>query len=357
MRSQTQNPRPENALISVVLPVFNECAILHELTVRIVKVLKDSKTRFEIVYVDDGSTDGSAELLDRIAARDSRVRVVHFSRNFGHQAAVQAGLEAARGDAVAVMDSDLQDDPRALGVFIDRWQEGYDVVYAVRTDRKENVVKRFLFSLFYRILERISDIPIPRDAGNFGLVDRRVCDLINRVEDRDRYYPGLRSWAGFRQIGVPVERGARHDEHPRVSFWQLVKLAKAAIFSFSSMPIGFFYAVAVVSLLVCTGASAFAVFHRLFTGLAVSGWTSLIITSSFFGALNAAGLAVIGEYVVRIYDQVRARPPFVIDRTVTTEIPAPSSPLRADTILEWVDQSLKEGDRKAEERDLAKVEE
>ncbi len=214
----------------------------------------------------------------------------------------------------------------------------------MRTDRKENLIKRFLFASFYRILERISDVPIPRDAGNFGLVDRRVADLINQVEDRDRYYPGLRSWAGFRQIGVPIERAARHDEHPRVSFWQLVRLAKAAIFSFSSMPIAFFYAVALVSLLVCLGASAFAVFHRLVTGLAVSGWTSIIITSSFFGALNAAGLAVIGEYVVRIYDQVRARPPYVIERTFC---PRSQSSDRADTILEWVDRSLSEEDSPA----------
>ena len=349
----TENQRPGNALISVVLPVFNECAILEELTAQIVSTLRASGSRFEIVYVDDGSTDGSGELLDQIAARNPSVRIVHFSRNFGHQAAVQAALHEARGDAIAVMDSDLQDDPRALQIFVDRWREGYDVVYAVRTDRKENLLKRSLFTLFYRILERISDIPIPRDAGNFGLVDRRVADLINQVQDRDRYYPGLRSWVGFRQIGVPIERAARHDEHPRVSFWQLVKLAKAAVFSFSAMPIGFFYAVAVVSLLVCAGTSTFAVFHRLISGLAVSGWTSLIITSSFFGALNAAGLAVIGEYVVRIYDQVRARPPYVIDRTVSMPNPAVGS---SNSILEWVDRCLDDESRASEERACKSIE-
>lgn len=337
MSNNTKSQRAENALISVVLPVFNESAILEELTSRIVNVLKPCGYRFEIVYVDDGSTDGSADLLDRIAAANPQVRVVHFSRNFGHQAAVQAGLEEAKGDAIIVMDSDLQDDPRALRIFIDRWREGFDVVYAVRTDRKENIVKRSLFSLFYRILARISDIPMPRDAGNFGLVDRCVADRVNQLQDRDRYYPGLRSWVGFRQIGVPIERAARHDEHPRVSFWQLVKLAKAAVFSFSKVPIGFFYAVAAVSFLVCLGTSAFAVFHRLFSGLAVSGWTSIIITSSFFGALNAIGLAVIGEYVVRIYDQVRARPAYVVDRTVSASHLAMS---RGDSILEWVNRHV-----------------
>lgn len=338
-KQQPKTPRPKNALISVVLPVFNESAILEELTAQIVQTMQTVEGRFEIVYVNDGSRDGSAELLDDIASRNSHVRVVHLSRNFGHQAAVQAGLEQARGDALIVMDSDLQDDPRALETFVEHWRDGYDVVYAVRTDRKENVVKRGLFSLFYRILERVSDIPIPRDAGNFGLIDRRVADLVNQIEDRDRYYPGLRSWVGFRQIGIPVERAARHDDTPRVSFWQLVKLAKAAVFSFSSVPIGFFYAVALVSLLVCAGTTAFAIFHRLFSGLAISGWTSLIITSSFFGALNAAGLAVIGEYVVRIYDQVRARPQYVMDRQSSRPT---LTNTQIETILEWVDEEINE---------------
>lgn len=340
MTNHLNNTRPDNALVSVVLPVFNESAILEELTAQIVRTMETVEGRFEIVYVDDGSRDGSSALLDEIASRHSRVRVVHLSRNFGHQAAVQAGLEQAHGDAIVVMDSDLQDDPRALKAFIDHWRAGYDVVYAVRTDRKENFVKRGLFSLFYRILERVSDIPIPRDAGNFGLIDRRVADLINQIEDRDRFYPGLRSWAGFRQIGIPVERAARHDDNPRVSFWQLIKLAKAAVFSFSSVPIGFFYAVAIVSLLVCAGTTGFAIFHRLFSGLAISGWTSLIITSSFFGALNAAGLAVIGEYVVRIYDQVRSRPQFVIDQQTSKPTQADT---RTDSILEWVDRAINKG--------------
>lgn len=336
-----RHPHPENALVSVVLPVFNESAILEELTTQIVSVLRNEDYEFEIVYVNDGSRDGSAELLDQLAARDPHVRIVHFSRNFGHQAAVQAGLEQARGDAIIVMDSDLQDDPRALKTFLAYWTAGYDVVYAVRTDRKENVLKRGLFSLFYRILERVSDIPIPRDAGNFGLVDRRVADLINQIEDRDRYYPGLRSWAGFRQIGIPVERAARHDDTPRVSFWQLVKLAKAAVFSFSSAPIEFFYAVAGLSTIVCAATTAFAACQWLWDGSAISGWVSLMMISSFFGALNAAGLAIIGEYIIRIYDQVRARPQFVIDQQAAAPIPA-NKP--SDSILDWVDRSLKAGE-------------
>ncbi len=310
------NSRPVNPLVSVVLPCFNEAHVLERLTESVVRVLERSADRYEIVYVNDGSTDDSIDVLDGLAAANPAIRVVHFSRNFGHQAAVQAGLEHACGDAVVVMDSDLQDDPTAIAEFLDQWQAGYDVVYAVRYSRKESPPKRFLFYAFYRLLNAISDMPIPQDAGNFGLVDRTVVDHLLQLNDRDRFYPGLRRWVGFRQIGVPVERHARHDDRPRVSLRQLFRLAKSAIFSFSRVPLAVFYSVAVVSLLVCLGLCAFTLYHKLFTGLAIPGWTSVTITSSFFGALNALGIAILGEYVIRIYDQVRARPMYIVARRV-----------------------------------------
>src|SRR5262249_7153721 len=161
--------------------------------------------------------------------------------NFGHQAAVQAGLAHAGGDAVVVMDADMQDDPASIGRFLDRWREGYDVVYAVRTNRKESAIKRFLFFAFYRVLNLLVKVPMPADAGNFGLVDRRVACEIAALCDRDRYYAGLRNWVGFRQIGVEVERGSRYDAAPRVSLFDLFRLAKSAIFSFSTLPLTLFY--------------------------------------------------------------------------------------------------------------------
>lgn len=311
------NPsRAEDPLISVVLPCYNEARVLERLTGSVVRTLVRQGERYEIVYVNDGSNDDSAEILDNLADVNPAIRVVHFSRNFGHQAAVQAGLEHARGDAVVVMDSDLQDDPAAITAFLERWRAGYDVVYAVRYNRKESPPKRFLFYAFYRMLNAISEMPIPQDAGNFGLVDRTVVDHILRLSDRDRFYPGLRRWVGFRQIGVPVERHARHDDRPRVSLRQLFRLAKSAVFSFSRVPLAVFYSVAIVSLLVCLGLSAFSLYLKLFTALPVPGWTSVTITSSFFGALNALGIAILGEYVVRIYDQVRARPMYLVARRV-----------------------------------------
>ena len=309
-----RRPLPD-ALISIVLPVYNEAAVLDRLTEQLTDALSGIGCRYELVFVNDGSTDGSSQRLDDLAAVNSRIRVLHLSRNFGHQAALHAGLSHARGDAVVVMDSDLQDDPDAVRRFIREWQAGFDVVYAVRSERKENLIKRGLFRAFYRVLNGIAHTRIPMDAGNFGLVDRRVAEEIAALIDRDRYFPGLRSWVGFRQTGVPVARGRRYDDCPRVSIRGLFRLAKSAIFSFSSVPLSIFYLIAGLSLTACTGVAAFALYHKLFTGLAIPGWASTTMIGSFFGALNALGIGILGEYAIRIYDQVRARPHYIIARS------------------------------------------
>ena len=303
-----------DALVSIVLPVFNEHSVLELLIQQLADALADCGCRYEILFVNDGSTDGSAERLDELAATHPAVRVLHFSRNFGHQAALHAGLSHARGDAIIVMDSDLQDDPAAVGSFLQQWLAGYDVVYAVRSERKENLLKRGLFLAFYRVLNSISHTRMPMDAGNFGLIDRRVAEEIAAVIDRDRYYPGLRSWVGFRQIGVPVPRGRRYDDKPRVSLRGLFRLAKTAIFSFSGVPLSIFYLISGLSLAACIGVAGFALYHKLFTGLAIPGWASTTIIGSFFGALNALGIGILGEYAIRIYDQVRARPHYIVAR-------------------------------------------
>lgn len=315
-------------LVSLVLPVFNEVSVLETLISLVESTLIQVGCRFEVIFVNDGSTDGSAERLDELAAEDPRLRIIHFSRNFGHQAALHAGLAHAHGDAVVVMDSDLQDDPAAIQAFLEKWQAGYDVVYAERTDRKEHLIKRGLFLAFYRVLNAIAEIRMPMDAGNFGLIDRRVADQITAVVDCDRYYPGLRSWVGFRQIGVPVSRGRRYDDTPRVSLVGLFRLAKTAIFSFSSVPLSVFYIIAGLSLTTSIGVAGFALYHKLFTGLAIPGWASMTIIGSFFGALNALGIGILGEYAIRIYDQVRARPHYIIARTTKSRTPA------SDTVSE-----------------------
>lgn len=326
--------------ISVVMPVYNEAAILQELTDSVITVLDQMQAVFEIVYVNDGSSDTSRSILDRLVRNDRRVRVIHLSRNFGHQPAVHAGLDYAIGDVVILMDSDLQDDPRAIPDFVAKWEQGFDVVYAQRVNRKESLPKRALFHAFYRVLNAVADSPIPSDAGNFSLMDRRVVDALQQMPERDRYLPGLRSWAGFRQTGIPVERLARHDDTPRVSLAGLFRLAKTAVFSFSSFPLTLFYGIAAISASVCLAAIGFVLYHKTFTGLAIPGWASTIITASFFGALNAFGISVLGEYVIRIYDQVRARPIFLQQRSealVADKPPAITSGSDAEDLLQQIE--------------------
>ena len=312
----SNGPRPQRPLLSVVLPVYNEAEVLPVLRKQIADVMALMGLDYEILFVNDGSPDNSSQVLDRLAAEDCRVRVIHLSRNFGQQAAVQAGMAHARGDAVVLMDSDLQDAPEAIPRFVHQWRAGYDVVYAIRTRRKENWLKKLLFAAFHRLMAGVATVPIPIDAGNFGLVDRRVARQIVALGESDRYFPGLRCWVGFRQQGVQVERNARYDSRPRVSLYGLARLAKTAIFSFSSFPLTIFYVIGVLAAVLFVGLSGFSLYCRLFTHYAIPGWTSHILAGSFFGALNALGICILGEYVIRIYDQVRARPPYLIDRTV-----------------------------------------
>ena len=306
-------------LVSVVLPVYNEAQVLPELLRRVSGALAGGGFPYEIVFVDDGSRDQSPRILDQLAAADRRVGVVHLSRNFGHQAAVQAGLAHCRGDAIVLMDSDLQDAPEAIGQFIAQWQVGYDVVYAIRKGRKENAIMRLLFAAFHWLMSRVATVPLPADAGIFGLVDRRVARQIVALAENDRYFPGLRGWVGFRQTGIVVERNARYDENPRVSFGGLVRLAKTAMFSFSTLPLSIFHVIGASAMVVFLGVSGFSLCCKLFTERAIPGWTSYVLIGSFFGALNALGISILGEYVTRIYDQVRGRPLYLVDRTVNME--------------------------------------
>ncbi len=311
---QLKRKKLEDLLISIILPVFNEEHALEILLQSILDIVAKNGCDNEIIFINDGSTDNSPEILDRFTDTHSNVRVLHLSRNFGQQAAVQAGIENACGDIIIIMDSDLQDDASAIPRLLEKWLEGFDVVYSIRTTRKENVLKKFMFFSFYRILHIISKTPIPTDAGNFGLIDRSVADEIVKLHEYDRYYPGLRSWVGFNQVGIEVERNKRYDAKPRVSFHHLWQLAKSAIFSFSSFPLTLFYFIAYACMAAFLGTTGFTLYHKFYTKLAIPGWTSTLIAVSFFGAINALGVGIIGEYLIRIYDQVRKRPIYIIKR-------------------------------------------
>lgn len=309
--------RPElhRSEVAIVMPLLNEAEILPSLISDIGQRMDRLGCKWSMMFINDGSTDSSGVLLDELADCDCRIKVLHLSRNFGHSAAVRAGLDFVDADAIILMDSDGQDDPSAIPSMISYWQEGADVVYAVRFARKEAWWKRILFSGFYRVLQSVASVEIPRDAGNFGLLDRTVVDHVRRLPESDRYFPGLRSWVGFRQAAVPVERLARHDGKPRVRLRGLVSLAKTALFGFSRVPLQAFYLLAVVSALVSVSCIGFALFHKVFTGQAIPGWTSITSVSAFFGAINSLGIAILGEYVARIYDQVRGRPSYIVARS------------------------------------------
>ncbi len=277
-------PALKDVLISVVLPVFNEAEVLEELHDRVHRTLEACGTGQEIIFVNDGSTDATAGTLDKLAKRHRHVRVIHFARNFGHQPAIQAGLAHARGDAVVLMDSDMQDSPEAIGRLVAKWVEGYEVVYAVRAERPEALWKRCLFAGFHRLLSSVASTDIPADAGNFSIIDARVVREILALDERDRYLPGLRSWVGFKQCGIEIRREPRYDEKPRVALAGLWRLAKTAIFSFSSLPLTLFYVIGYGATALFFGLGGYALVCKALTNLAIPGWTSSVLVASFFGA-------------------------------------------------------------------------
>ncbi|HUX08184.1 MAG TPA: glycosyltransferase family 2 protein [Acidobacteriota bacterium] len=306
-----------DGLISVVAPIFNEAEIIEKFFIEVRANLLTSgfHGKFEIVLVDDGSTDSSGEKIDLLAEEyPEEVVAIHLARNFGHQAAVSAGLEYCRGDAVILMDSDLQDDPAAFKPFVEQWLEGYDVVYARRTKRRESFLVRPFIWLFYKLFGWMANIKIPRNSGNFSLMDRRVIDRLNEIGERNRYLPGLRTWVGFKQTGVPVARRKRYDRRNRVGFRGLWTLAMNAIFSFSYVPIFFFRAIGVIAILISLITIIALLVLSASNAQAVSPLATTLITIAFFGGINLIGVSIVGEYVARIYDEVKGRPKYVIDR-------------------------------------------
>ncbi len=306
-------PRPH---ISVVMPVFNERENLPALYERLVRVLDAEGQPYELVFVDDGSRDGSRDILTTLAIGDPRVVVVELARNFGHQVAISAGLDHARGDGVIVMDSDLQDPPEVLPQFIARWREGYDVVYAVRASRKENLALRFAYALFYRTLQRIANIDIPLDAGDFCLMDRRVVDVLTAMPERNRFVRGIRSWVGMRQIGLPYDREERHAGKPKYTLSRLTYLALDGIVSFSFVPLRI---ITMLGFIVSAISIALAIMYavqRIAFGLTPPGFPTLIVAIFFLSGIQLITIGVIGEYVGRIFEEVKQRPLYVVRRVI-----------------------------------------
>lgn len=300
--------------LSVVIPVYNEHENLAALYERLVATLDGVGLSYEFIFVDDGSHDGSLTLLHQLARDDRRVVVVELARNFGHQVAISAGLDHTRGDGVIVMDADLQDPPEVLPQFIAAWRAGHDVVYAVREHRKEGWVMRAAYALFYRILQRVAQIDIPLDAGDFCIMDRRVVTLLSAMPERNRFVRGIRSWVGLDQIGLRYERQGRYAGAPKYTVSRLVYLALDGLVSFSYLPLRIItvlgFAVSAVSILL----AVFYTIQRLTVGLNPPGFATLTVAIFFLAGIQLTTIGVIGEYVGRIFEEVKRRPLYVVRR-------------------------------------------
>jgi dolichol-phosphate mannosyltransferase len=320
-------------MISVVVPCYNEEEVLGRLYERVSAAAEAWQEPFEVILVDDGSDEGTWQAVHDIHRRDPRWKALRFSRNFGHQTAVSAGLARAKGQAVIVLDADLQDPPEELERFVAKWREGYEVVYGVRRKRKEGLIKRLCYRFFYRILAGISSTPIPLDSGDFCLMDRKVVELLKSMPERNRFVRGLRAWVGFRQIGVEYQRQAREAGQPQYTFRKLVRLAVDGIFSFSTWPLRL---ATRLGLLVSTVAFLGAVLHLLQKLCApllpevlqpVKGFPTTVIAILFLGGVQLICLGIIGEYIGRIYDEVKGRPSWIVRETLGLDEPeAPSGP-------------------------------
>jgi polyisoprenyl-phosphate glycosyltransferase len=298
--------------LSVVIPIYNEIENIPVLYKRLVGVLEKAASSFEIVFVDDGSRDGSVNQLNELAAGDNRVIVLELARNFGHQVAITAGLDFSRGRAIAVMDADLQDPPEVLPDFIAKWREGHDVVYAIRERRKEGWFKRTSYAAFYRLLRRVSSIEIPLDAGDFCVMDRRIVDLLKEMPERSRFVRGIRSWVGFKQVGIPFERHARHAGTSKYTFGRLILLALDGLISFSYVPLRIITALGLSVSLASLVLAVFFFVKKLIYGLTPPGYASIIVSIFFLAGIQLVTLGVIGEYVGRIFEEAKRRPMYVL---------------------------------------------
>ena len=307
--------------VAIVIPCFNEEGNLRETHRRVTQAISQMVSEYELVYVDDGSRDATPEMLRRIQTDDPHVRVVYLSRNFGHQFAVTAGLAHARGDAVVIMDADLQDPPEVLQQMVRKWEEGYDVVYGVRTDREgETRFKLLTASLFYRLIRWLSDTEIPLDTGDFRLLDRKVVDAIVAMPERDRFIRGMVSWTGFRQIGVPYRRAARFAGETKYPLTKMVRFAIDGILSFSIKPLRLSTLMGFVSAGLALMVILYALGMRLFTQRWVTGWTALIIAILFLGGAQLISLGIIGEYIGRLYGEAKRRPLYLVRETLGMDV-------------------------------------
>ncbi len=301
---------------SIIAPIFNEIDNIPELYKRISEVMDSTNDPWELVMVDDGSTDSSTDAIRQLAENDSHVRPVIFARNFGHQIAVTAGLDYARGDAAVIIDADLQDPPEVILDMIAKWRDGYEVVYAVRSEREgETWFKEFTASLFYRLIYRITDVDIPLDTGDFRLLDRKVVDVMGQMRERHRFLRGMSVWVGFKQAGVEYKRAARFAGETKYPFRKMLKFATDAITSFSYLPLQMAMYLGFISAGISILVIPVVIAMRLAGSQAFFGQASTLIAVLFLGGVQLISLGILGEYVGRLYDEAKGRPLYIVSHS------------------------------------------
>lgn len=310
-------PAPQDRVLSIVVPVYNEEPVLEAFHSRLLQTLLPTGGPFEVIFVNDGSSDKSPEMADSIARSDGRFKALHFSRNFGHQAAVTAGLRAVSGSCAVVMDADLQDPPELIVAMLKKWEEGFEVVYAQKESREgQSLALRAAQHVYYRLLLRLTKVDVPPDTGDFCLMDRKVVDLLNAMPERNRYVRGLRAWLGFRQTAILFKRPPRFAGRTHYSFGQMIALATDGVLALSKAPLrlatymGFLVSVASFLLGVF-----FAIEQLTGTAYAARGWASTIVVVLFLGGVQLICLGVIGEFIGRIYDEVKQRPLYIVSKS------------------------------------------
>jgi len=303
--------------VSIVIPLYNESAVFESLIARLNALNTHISESFEVILIDDGSTDNTAHLMKEIAHKDERYHCIFLSRNMGHQAALSAGLQYVEAsEAVITMDGDLQDPPELIKDFLSKFKEGYDVVYAVRSVRKESFLKRFCYWLFYRVQSLLVNIPIPLDSGDFAMISRRVVDHMNSMPEHNRFLRGMRSWVGFKQVGLKYERDSRAAGKTKYSFRNLLKLAFDGIFSFTNVPLRFITIIGLFAMCISLAYVTFMIVIKLRYGDVPKGFTTLIVAMTFLSSVQLISLGIIGEYLFRIFTEVKNRPHFIISERI-----------------------------------------
>ncbi|MFT6972471.1 MAG: glycosyltransferase involved in cell wall biosynthesis [Roseivirga sp.] len=308
-------------IINIVIPLYNEEEVFGQLIDRLVKLIESFPKSIEVILVDDGSSDKTADLMTDLALVDNRFQAIILSRNFGHQIALSAGLQQITAtEAVFIIDADLQDPPELLGEFYEYYNQGYDVVYAVRKNRKENFLKKLAYKSFYQLMDKISYIHIPLDSGDFSLISTRVAHLMNEMPEESRFLRGMRSWLGFKQIGVEYNREERQSGESKYTLRKLFQLAFNGVFNFSEIPVKLITNLGLLTIISSFVYLIYVILKKMIYGNVPEGFTGLLFVLILFGGIQLLSLGIIGEYVLRIFFQVKKRPLFVIKEKVKDKI-------------------------------------